>query len=294
MKIYILLIFCVLFWSGNFILGRYIKNDLEPLQLAFFRWLGVLIIFLPFILQKRHEVFKALKQKPFFMLLLSFLGIAVFNTILYVGLQDTTATNALLINSATPILIIFVSMLILKTRISKLQIFGIIVSMVGVIYLALNGDFKRLLTLTFNKGDIWVITSSISWAFYSVLLKFKPKEFEGFFPTTVLLGTFMLLIPFLYYGYNVSDILHVSLEAKLTIGYTVIFPSILSFYLWHEGIAQIGAEKTGQFAHLMPIFGILLASLFLGEKFYTYQMVGFILVGLGLYLSLVLAKTKKA
>lgn len=293
MRIYILLVFCVLFWSGNFVLGRFIKDDLAPLQLAFFRWLGVLIIFFPFIIQKRSEVFKALRYHAPLMLTLSFLGVAFFNTILYVGLQDTTATNALLINSSIPILIILFSLLILKTKISPLQVVGIIVSMVGVVYLALNGDFQRLLTLQFNKGDIWVIFSSISWAIYSVLMRFKPKNFEAFFPTTVLLGTLMLFVPFVYQGYHLSDILHVSFEAKLVIAYTVLFPSLLSFYLWHEGIAIIGAEKTGQFTHLMPIFGIFLAYLFLGEQLYSYQMVGFILVGLGLYLSLVVAKQKE-
>lgn len=293
MRIYILLVFCVLFWSGNFVLGRFIKDDLAPLQLAFFRWLGVSIIFFPFIIQKRSEVFKALRYHAPLMLTLSFLGVAFFNTILYVGLQDTTATNALLINSSIPILIILFSLLILKTKISPLQVVGIIVSMVGVVYLALNGDFQRLLTLQFNKGDIWVIFSSISWAIYSVLMRFKPKNFEAFFPTTVLLGTLMLFVPFVYQGYHLSDILHVSFEAKLVIAYTVLFPSLLSFYLWHEGIAIIGAEKTGQFTHLMPIFGIFLAYLFLGEQLYSYQMVGFILVGLGLYLSLVVAKQKE-
>lgn len=286
MKIYFMLVLCVLFWSGNFILGRYIKDDLEPIQLGFYRWLGVLIIFLPYLIQKRVIIFKVLKTHTFILLFLSFLGIAFFNTILYVGLQDTTATNALLINSSVPILIILLSMLILKTKVTTWQIAGILFSMVGVIYLAIHGDLNKLLQLTFNKGDIWVIASSLSWALYSVLLKFKPKNFEAFFPTTVLLGTMMLLIVFLYQDYSIFDIKHVSLQGKLVIAYTVLFPSIISFYLWHEGIAEIGADKTGQFTHLMPVFGTILAYIFLDEKLYIYQIIGFSFVVFGIYLSL--------
>lgn len=293
MKIYIMLIFCVLFWSGNFILGRYVKDDLTPLELAFYRWLGVLIIFFPYIIQKKLEIIKALKKQFFLILMLSFLGVAYFNTILYVGLHDTTATNALLINSSTPILIIIFSVLFLKIKVSFLQIFGIILSMLGVVYLALNGDLLKLFSLSFNKGDILVICSSLSWALYSVFLKFKEKSFESYFPTSVLLGTIMLYIMFVYEGHEISNILHLSLRAKLVISYMVIFPSIISFYLWHEAIEQIGAQKTGQFTHLMPIFGIILAFLFLGEKLHFYQMIGFCLVGVGLYLSLVIAKNDK-
>lgn len=286
MKIYAMLVFCVFFWSGNFILGRYIKDDLAPIELAFFRWFGVLIIFLPYIIKRQNEIKKALKEHLLLMLVFSFLSVAFFNTSLYVGLRDTTATNALLINSSTPIFIIIFSFFILKIKVSNLQILGVIFSMLGVVYLAINGNFEKLFELNFNKGDSWVIASSLSWALYSVMLKFKPKNFAGFFPTNVLLGTFMLFIAFYTQGYEFSNILNLSLRAHLVIAYIVVFASIISFYLWHEAIKEIGAGKAGQFAHLMPVFGIILAYVFLGENLQIYQILGFLMVAVGLYLSL--------
>lgn len=286
MKIYAMLVFCVFFWSGNFILGRYIKDDLAPIELAFFRWLGVFIIFLPYIIKRRNEIKKVLKEHLLLMLVFSFLSVAFFNTSLYVGLRDTTATNALLINSSTPIFIIIFSFFILKAKVSNLQILGIIFSVLGVVYLAINGDFKKLFDLNFNKGDTWVIASSISWALYSVMLKFKPKDFVGFFPTNVLLGVIMLFVAFYTQGYELSGILKLSLKAHLVIAYIVVFASIVSFYLWHEAIKEIGAGKAGQFAHLMPVFGIMLAYVFLGESLHFYQILGFVLVAFGLFLSL--------
>lgn len=286
MKIYAMLVFCVFFWAGNFILGRYIKDELAPIELAFFRWFGVLIIFLPYIIKMRLEIIKVLKEHLFLMLIFSFLSVAFFNTSLYVGLRDTTATNALLINSSTPIFIIIFSFFILRVKISKFQILGVIISMLGVIYLAVNGDFEKLFGLNFNKGDIWVIASSLSWALYSVILKFKPKDFVGFFPTNVLLGTIMLFVVFYTQGYELSNISKLSLRAHLVVAYIVIFASIISFFLWHEAIREIGAGKAGQFAHLMPVFGIILAYIFLNESLHSYQILGFLLVGFGLFLSL--------
>jgi len=115
------------------------------------------------------------------------LGITTFNTILYVGLTMTTSTNALIINSSVPLLLSF---LILEQEMTLRQTFGIILSTLGVIYLILKGDLNTFQTLEFNQGDIWIIISSLTWALYSVLVRFKPKEFNDFeyFSTIVALG----------------------------------------------------------------------------------------------------------
>lgn len=290
MRTYLLLILCVAFWSGNFIIGRFIRFELEPVQLAFFRWLGVSLIFLPQLIKYHRQMIDGLKQHLGYLLLLSFLGIACFNTFLYMGLQETTATNALLINSSIPMIIILFSMIILKLRISKIQLFGVLLSMLGVVYLALNGDWSKLLHLQFNHGDMWVIASSLTWGLYSTLLKRKPSEIKVFLPTTVFLGTLMLAPVFFLKGYRLDDALSLTTHAKLAILYTVLFASIISFYLWSEGIAKIGADKTGQFTHLMPVFGILLAYIFLGERLHLYHVGGFALIGFGIWLSLFYAK----
>lgn len=291
-KPYVFLVLCVLFWSGNFILGRFIHEDIEPVQLAMYRWLGVLILLLPYLMRQRRAVWRALKGHFWMLLLLSFLGVTSFNTVLYVGLQDTTATNALLINSATPITIVLLSVLILKSKVRPLQVAGILFSMVGVVHLALHGEWERLATLSFGKGDIWVIVASSMWALYSVLLRFRPAGFSGYFATSVLLGSLMLYGVFWQMGYGLLDVFSFSLNAKLVIAYTVVFPSFLSYHFWHYGIANIGPEKSGQFVHLMPVFGSILAFFFLGERFYMYHLGGVALIGVGIYLSLFLGKAK--
>lgn len=291
-KPYVLLVLCVLFWSGNFILGRFIHEEIAPVQLAMYRWLGVLIVLLPYLVRERKAVFGALKGHFWMLLLLSFLGVTSFNTVLYVGLQDTTATNALLINSATPITIVLLSVVILKSKVRALQVAGILLSMAGVVHLALHGEWERLVTLSFGKGDVWVIVASCMWALYSVLVRFRPAGFEGYFATTVLLGSAMLYGVFWQMGYGLLDVLDFSLNAKLVIAYTIFLPSLLSYHFWHYGIAHIGPEKSGQFVHLMPVFGSILAFFFLGERFYMYHLGGAVLIGAGIYLSLFLGKAK--
>jgi drug/metabolite transporter (DMT)-like permease len=216
------------------------------------------------------------------------LGITGFNTLLYIGLQDTTATNALLINSSVPILIVFMSAIILKQKISNKQIVGIMLSTIGVVFLVLKGDVSRITTLEFNKGDFWVILTGFVWAFYSVIFKFKPKGLKDmeFVTAIVYLGTAVLFLIYLFFGYGYNSAITVINNHYMILLYVILFPSILSYIFWHRGIMEIGADKTGQFTHLMPIFGSFLAFIFLGETLEFYHLLGISFIGFGIYLSL--------
>lgn len=288
MKIYVLLVLCVLFWSANFVIGRAVSGVIEPIELAFFRWSGVFFVTLPFFIYHFRKIFDAIKTHFWVMIALSFLGISGFNTLLYIGLQDTTATNALLINSSIPILILFLSTLILKKAISAKQTIGIILSTLGVVFLVLKGDVQNIFLLNFNQGDFWVITSSLCWASYSVLVKFRPSTLSSFefFIAIVFMGVLMLLPFYMYQNYTWERELGILSTYYGFVAYIVFFTSILSYYLWHKGIAQIGADKTGQFTHLMPLFGSFLAYVFLGERLEFYHLGGVVLIGFGIYLSL--------
>ena len=295
MKIYMILMLCVLFWSANFIIGRFIHNDVEPIELAFFRWMGVFMALSPMLLIHFKHIMRVIKKHFALMMVFSVLGITGFNTLLYIGLQDTTATNALLINSAVPIMIVFLAALILKQKITNNQIIGIILSTLGVILLVLKADLLKITALEFNKGDFWVISAGFSWALYSVLLKFKPKELKGmqFITAIVFLGTIVLLILYVSFGYGfTSGINHLDNHFMIIL-YLVFFPSILSYIFWHKGIETIGADKTGQFTHLMPLFGSLMAFVFLGETLELYHLLGMSFIAFGIYLSLFFKKKEK-
>lgn len=291
-RVYILLALCVLFWSGNFIIGRFVSTSVQPLELAFFRWIFVVILLIPalFIIDLR-KVFSIFKKHFILLTSLSILGITLFNSLVYIALQTTTATNALLINSTVPLLILVFSFFILKTRLTKIQTFGILLSTFGVVFLVLKGDITNIINIEFTKGDMWIISSSISWALYSVLVKFKPKELNNLelFVTVVYVGTILFLIPwYLIQGYSLEQEIEVLKNNWHFFTYVAIFPSLLSYYFWHTGIDTIGAEKTGQFTHLMPIFGSILAFIFLGERLESFHMIGAIFIAVGIYLSIFL------
>ena len=288
MKYYIFLILAVLFWSGNFITGRYISSSIEPMQLSFYRWFFVLILLLPYILINYKNLIRGFKKDSLLLIVFGAFGIAGFNTFLYYGLQTTTATNALLINSSTPIFIILISSIIFRTLITKVQFFGVIVSTIGVLYLILKGDINHILELKFTPGDLWIVAAALDWALYSVLLKFKPKDLSSFefLTITTIIGVIILYVAFISQGFTLEFSFLQNNDILYSLIYIVIFPSILSFYFWNMATIEIGANKAGQSAHLMPIFGAFLAYIFLDEVLQFYHMVGMILIALGIYLTM--------
>jgi drug/metabolite transporter (DMT)-like permease len=292
MKYIIYLTLAVLFWSGNFVFGRMISPEIEPLQISFFRWFFVFLLLLPYLIYRAKHIIKIFRKKYLMIILLGTLGIAGFNTFLYIGLQTTTATNGLLINSSIPIMIIVLSAIILKTRITRIQTFGIFLSTLGVIFLILKGSFENIMTLEFANGDFWILAACVIWALYSVLLKYKPKELNAFdfLSITTFIGVIILTVVFFSAGYSFEFSFLENEKVLYPFMYMVIFPSILSFYFWNTAIVAIGANKAGQFTHLMPILGSILAYFFLGETLEVYHLFGIIFIASGIYLSIFLKK----
>jgi len=294
MKYYVYLLLAVLFWSGNFVLGRYVSANISAMELSFFRWFFVLLLLSPYILWNYKKLVNIFKKNPLLYILFAGLGVSGYNTFIYFGLDYIPATNALLINSSTPIFIIILSSILLKSKLSKIQIVGVILSTLGVIYLILKGELEALLNLEFTIYDLWIILACISWAIYSIFLKFKPKEIGAFDFLSIItfIGVLILFLIVIIFDFKFEYIFLEQYEVLYTLVYMAIFPSILSFYFWNIATVEVGANKAGQFAHLMPIFGAFLAYIFLKESLEFYHIVGLILISLGIYLSIFLKNSK--
>ncbi|MCI2285827.1 DMT family transporter [Colwellia sp. MSW7] len=208
-----------------------------------------------------------------------------FNTFIYIGLTSTNASNATILQSVIPIFILILSALWLKERVSAQQWLGVAISLTGVLMLITQGKLDHLLSLVFNIGDIYVLVGVLCWATYSIILRWRPPELDGFtfFGVTVLLGAFILL-PFAGVEWYLADDIVWQSKIAYTIVYMAIFPSILAYIFWNKGVADIGAVKTGLFIHFMPLFGVILSSIFLNEPIYQFHIIGIVLILSGVYL----------
>lgn len=285
---YLLLVLTTLFWSGNFVLGRAVHTVFTPFTLSFWRWTVALVILLPFAATSLREQAPLVRRRWPILLLLSVLGVVNFNTFVYVGLQTTIATNAVIMLSVTPVLIVALSFLLLRQTVTGWQAAGIGVSLVGVLFIVSRGNLEALLARQFNPGDLWILAAVFSWALYSVCLRWRPAELKplNFQAATMLIGV-ALLTPL--YGWDLAQgqTFVINAATVASIGYLALFPSILAYIFWNRAVAELGANRTGQFLHLMPAFGAVLSMLFLGERLHDFHGIGIALIATGIYLATV-------
>lgn len=282
---YLLLTLAVLFWSGNFIIGRAALSVAPPVAMAFWRWALALIPIL--WLGRRHlrHDLPVLRANWPIVVVLGVLGISCFNTFVYLGLRETTSINALLLQSVMPLLILLVAYLLFGERPALRQILGVVLSIGGVALIAARGVVADLLALQVNRGDVWVMAAVIAYAFYSALLRLRPAVHPlSLLGATFVIGT-VVLLPFYLHEHLSGQVLPLTLPVALTIAYLVIFPSLLSFLFFNRGVELVGAGRAGPFVYLMPVFGSGLAVVFLGERIEGYHLAGAALIALGLAVS---------
>ena len=283
---YLFLVLAALFWAGNVVGARAIHADMEPLTLAFLRWALVLLVLLPWALPRLWRQRQLLRRHLPILLLLSILSVTNFTAFVYLGVQNTTAANATLLQSAVPVVILLLNALLLRRAPNGRQWLGVVTSLLGVVVLITQADFGMLLRLDFNRGDIWIAAGVLTWSFYSVALRWRPAELDGFtlFAFNVLAGV-VALVPFALMEHAGGADIRWSMPVLSTLVYMAIFPSILSYLFWNRGVAELGAARAGLFIHLMPLFGVLLSVLFLGETLHLYHVAGILLIFIGIYLA---------
>jgi len=282
---YLLLTLAVLFWAGNFILGRAFHSDIPPIALSFWRWCcAALLIIGPALRHLRQDRLTLIRHWPI-VLLLSALGIAAFNTLAYSGLQYTQAINAFLMQSLMPVLIVIFSRLIFGERISPLQTFGVAVSLCGAVTIIARGDIAILAALELNRGDLLVAAAILCYAGYSVMLRKRPAVHPLSLIAVIFWIGSAIILPFYLWEAFFVRALHPQPVTFAVIGYVALFPSIVSYLCFNRGVELIGANRAGLFIHLMPVFGSLMAMLFLGESFYWYHALGIALIAAGILLA---------
>ncbi|WP_417226382.1 DMT family transporter [Amphritea sp.] len=285
---YFLLTMTVLFWAGNFVTARGIHADFPPLTMSFMRWGLALLIILPFVLPRLRRKWSVIMPNLPILVVLSVLSVVCFNSFIYLGVQTTQATNATLMQSAIPIIILVITSLFLGETVVRRQWLGVCISLAGVIMLVAKGDPEVLLTFSFNTGDLWILAGVLSWSAYSVMLRLKPIELDGFtfFGFTVVVGV-IVLFPFMLWEYFAGARPSWNEQTVSAIVYMAICPSILSYIFWNRGVAQLGPAKAGLFIHLMPLFGLILSVIFLNEAVEPFHFIGMGLIFSGIYLAII-------
>jgi drug/metabolite transporter (DMT)-like permease len=274
-----------LFWAGNIVLGRGVVGMVPPIALAYWRWTGAFLIAVGFAWPYLRRDAATLLRHWRMMLLLSATGIATYNTMSYIGLTSTTALNVLLLQSAGPLVIIVWAFALFGERPTLWQSAGVLVSLIGVAVIAAHGSLDRLLHLSLNRGDVWILAAMVIYGIYAAMFRVRPAAHPLSFLVAMMGVGSMMILPFYVWEIAQGGRIEGGLPAWLALVYIAVFPSFVAYLFFNRGIELIGATRASQSWHLMPVFGSILAVLFLGETFYLYHAIGIAMIAAGIVLA---------
>ncbi len=281
---YLLLTLAPLFWSANVVVARAVTGSVPPIGLAFWRWLVSASLMALIAWRHVRRDWPVIVRHRRILFGLAVLGIATFNTLVYMGLRFTTAINGVLMQTTMPVWIVGLSWLFFRETITWRQVPGIGVSFIGTLVIVARGELAALVTLRLNWGDTLVLIAVIAYAAYTTLLRRRPPIHPLSFLAVTFAGGALLLLPLYLWEHVTVQAMPLNLTTLLAVGYIAIFPSILAYLCYNRGVELVGANRAGLFIHLMPVFGSGLAVIFLNEKIQWFHGVGGLLIlgGIGL------------
>ena len=284
-----------LMYAGNAVVGRLAADLIPPMTLNFLRWLIAFFILLPIawqILRPASTLWPAWRRY----LLLGFLGVGCYNALMYLALHTSTALNVTLVGASVPVWMLLIGTFFFKQRISRLQLIGSLLSIVGVIVVLSRGELARLAQIQFVAGDFYIVLASIAWAFYSWLLV-KPAANQPNDPPNIRSDWAAFLMAQIVFGLGWAG-LFAGGEWALTatpiswgwplvavLLYVAIGPAIVAYRCWGIGVQRVGPAMASFFANLTPLIAALLSAAFLGELPQMYHAAAFVLVVGGIVVS---------
>jgi drug/metabolite transporter (DMT)-like permease len=283
---YLLLTLAMLCWAGNWVVGRAIHDQVPPLALNFWRWAASLLLILPVAWRPLRAQWRLMLRHWKWVLPMAAIASAIFQSMVYLGLQHTTALNGALLIALVPILVAAIAAALLGDRFTPRQALGIAVSLAGAVVVIVRGDAAVLRALAFNPGDLWILAAVPIWALYTVLLKRWPAGVDrmSFLAAMALVGV-VVQFPFFAWEWSTGRHMTVTPESLAAIAYTAVFASFLAFVFYNAALQRTTPTVAGPFHHLHPAFTALLGIVFLGERIGWYHAVGVACIVLGLYLT---------
>lgn len=281
---YLVLLASLFLWAGNWIVARAVRDDISPAIATMARQLIVISLLLPFCFISLKKQIATLQRHQWRVLAaLGFFGGGVHLSLQWLGLHYTTATSGTLYLSISPIFILLLAGPLLGEPIGPRQWLGVAVSFFGVLLIGTQGNLEQI---TFNIGDALALVSMLMWGAYTVFLRLRHDRLET--PEfLVVLCMFGLVFnsPWVAFEYFHGMKPGLTPTGAIAVFYSAVGSMLLAYAGWNYAVMRLGAARAGVTMHLMPVFGVVLAALFLGEYPLWFHFAGIALILAGVVLS---------
>jgi drug/metabolite transporter (DMT)-like permease len=275
---FFLLVFTTFFWGGNVVAGRLAVGEVSPMAVTFLRWIVAFLLLALVARRQFREEYRLVLPQWRLVLTLSILGFSAFNALYYSAAHFTSGVNIAIIQGSTPIVILLAGFMVFRHSLTGLQFVGALITIVGVIVTATKGDWRVLVELAFNRGDVWLLIASVSYAVYALLLARKPAVSTLTFFTALAAAAALTSVPLILWEWWRGELLWPSFKGWLLVAYIAVFPSLLCQIFFIRGIDLIGPGRASIVYNLVPVFGALLATVVLREPLLVTDIIALGLV----------------
>ena len=282
------LMFPPLLWASNAIVGRMAAGAIPPITLNFLRWVVAVLILLPFVYGALKKDWVLIKKHWILLAVTGFLSATCYNALQYLALITSSPINIALITASGPIFTLLVGRACFNAPIGRAAALGAIVSLLGVAWVLIRGDFDNIVRIAFVAGDLFMLLAIGLWSLYTWLLRSRPPSMSGYSVLTVQIGWGilfalpMVVAEIVWGGY--APIVWTQGSVGLVL-YVAIFPALLGYICWQQAVARTGSQLPMFFLNLTPVFAALMSVLLLGEFPKGYHVVGLVLIVMGIALA---------
>ena len=265
-------------------MGKLAVGHVSPMLLVTLRWLGVLLLLLVFARQTVQRDWHQLKHRLPYLFAMGALGFTGFNVLFYVSAHHTSALNIGILQGSIPVFALIGTLVVYGTRVTKLQVVGVIVTLLGVAVVATGGNLMILKDQALNFGDALMLLACCLYAGYAVALKGKPAVSPLSIFAILSVSAFLTSLPIVAYEASQQAIVWPTTQGAVVLLLIILLPSFVAQISFMRGVELIGPGRATIFTNLVPVFGSILAVLVLQEAFQGFHALSLLLVlaGIGL------------
>jgi drug/metabolite transporter (DMT)-like permease len=270
-NVYLKLVMTAMFWGGTFIATRIAAQTFGPFTGAGYRYAFALVFLLPLAFRQNRQMFRIKASQIPILMLLGFSGIFAYNYFFFKGLKTIPASRGALLAALNPTIVMIISAILYKEKITVRKMVGILISLTGVVIVISRGKVTELLS-SLETGDLFMLGCPLTWAVYTLAARPALRHTTPLQATTwaSLSGVIMLLL----FSTTETYPADVPLKVWIALLYLGLIGTVVAFVWYYDGIRKIGPTRTSIFNNLVPVFAVLFSVVILKEKVSWYTWIG--------------------
>ena len=284
LKTHLLLILATFFWGINPILMKIALAEIDIIPFSVLRlFAGFLTALIIMLLSRNRE--KIELRDRILILVIGIFGFFIFQLNYTVGVNYTSASISAIILATLPVFVLIINFFTRMEKLSVRLIMGVALSFLGVFIISAGSSRGFSIEGTYTVGVVLLVIGEAAYAYYMVKSKILINKYTiGQVLFNIITISFVLFIIIYIPRFSISDFTGVSIKVWLGIVFSGVFSMAIANVMWYYGIRRLGTSRTAIYGNLPPVFGITAGFIFLGETLALLQVVGAVVIGIGIIL----------